>query len=227
MSEIAVSAAELSSNSRGPKFQKKKHQRLRVFQNDILEKFTVVHPIIPLVMWTPVMAYCIYHAAAVDGLNVFQIVGTMLAALLAWTFAEYTLHRWVFHIAPTSAFRKRLQFIIHGLHHDDPNDAGRLVMPPFPALVLAAIFVPLFYWLVGPVYVYPFVAGFLVGYLGYDYTHYATHHFTPRTRWGRYVKQYHMLHHFTDHEAKWGVSNPLWDYVFRTVGKPLAFPKRK
>ncbi|MCM2322727.1 MAG: sterol desaturase family protein, partial [Oligoflexia bacterium] len=50
-----------------------------------------------------------------------------------------------------------------------------------------------------------------------DYTHFAVHHFTPRTRYGKMLKQHHMLHHYVDPEARWGVSSPFWDYVFGTL----------
>jgi sterol desaturase/sphingolipid hydroxylase (fatty acid hydroxylase superfamily) len=56
-----------------------------------------------------------------------------------------------------------------------------------------------------------------VGYLCYDYIHFATHHFRPRTRVGKFLKQHHMLHHFAEHGSRWGVSSPMWDYVFGTL----------
>jgi sterol desaturase/sphingolipid hydroxylase (fatty acid hydroxylase superfamily) len=34
---------------------------------------------------------------------------------------------------------------------------------------------------------------------------------------GKYLKKFHMDHHFAEMGAKWGVSSPLWDIVFGTV----------
>jgi sterol desaturase/sphingolipid hydroxylase (fatty acid hydroxylase superfamily) len=64
--------------------------------------------------------------------------------------------------------------------------------------------------------VLPFFGFFLVGYLCYDYTHYYVHHFIPRTRWGKMIKAAHMNHHYVSPDARFGVSSPLWDYIFGT-----------
>ena len=50
-------------------------------------------------------------------------------------------------------------------------------------------------------------------------THWWTHVGKARTRWGKYLRRHHMLHHFKDHDLYFGVSTPLWDFVFGTVPK--------
>ena len=42
----------------------------------------------------------------------------------------------------------------------------------------------------------------------------------PRTRLGKFLKAYHLAHHHKHWTAMFGVSNPLWDVVFRT-GRPV------
>lgn len=217
-------------DSRDETHMKKPYKSLRMFESDFLESLSHVHPITPLVVWAPVIGYLIWRSFPLLGAHVS--VGLVEFALLAaagfitWTFTEYVLHRFVFHYQGNSWLTKRIYFIIHGNHHDDPNDPTRLVMPPVPAIILAAILFTLFRAVLGPVRVEPFFAFFLVGYLCYDYTHYAVHHFTPRTRVGRYLKQYHMFHHFRGEESRWGVSSPLWDHVFGTAGKPMTASKK-
>ncbi len=89
---------------------------------------------------------------------------------------------------------------------------------PLPASVsLAVLFFGAFCAAFGVVVAEPLFAGMVIGYLGYDGTHYAVHHFKPATRLGRFVKRHHMLHHHMDHEGGFGVSSPLWDLVFRTM----------
>ena len=34
---------------------------------------------------------------------------------------------------------------------------------------------------------------------------------------GRFLREYHLRHHFRDDDLGYGVSSPLWDYVFGTV----------
>jgi len=139
------------------------------------------------------------------------------AGFFLWTLVEYLLHRFVFHYESEGQLGQRIHFLIHGLHHNDPIDPTRLVMPPVASLILAVIFYSAFQCVLGPVFVEPFFAFFLIGYLCYDYIHFAVHHFTPRTRLGKFLKQSHMQHHYVNPNIHLGVSSPLWDYVFGTM----------
>ena len=69
-----------------------------------------------------------------------------------------------------------------------------------------------------PHWVAPVMSGFMIGYLAYDLTHYATHHFPMRSKYAKYLKRHHMQHHYKDASTRFGVSSPLWDLVFRTQG---------
>lgn len=203
----------------------KRHQSIRIFKSDFLEKFTHVHPITPLVLWVPIICWFFWRSLMVHQLSVAFILSLGGAALFTWTFVEYVLHRFVFHFEGESAWTKRFHFILHGLHHEDPQDPTRLVMPPFPAVVIAAVCLGIFRLILGPVYCEPFFAFFVIGYLCYDYTHFAVHHFRPRTPIGRYLKQSHMVHHFVNPQSRWGVSSPLWDVVFGTYEAEKAGAK--
>ena len=150
-------------------------------------------------------------------LSTMEVTGLGMSGFVFWTLAEYMLHRFIFHFEPNGWIQERIMFIIHGIHHEDANDPTRLVMPPFMGTVLALIFYSLFRFIFGPIYAEPFMAFFLMGYLTYDYTHFAIHHFTPRTRIGRWIKNHHMQHHYVNPHSRWGVSSPLWDYVFGTI----------
>ena len=152
-----------------------------------------------------------------------SIVGLFAFGLFIWTLTEYLLHRFVFHYEPKTNIGKRLHFLAHGVHHDYPNDSLRLVMPPVISLPLAALFYGMFLFLLGATFLPPFFAGFLVGYLFYDMIHYATHH-APMTTTaaGLWVKKHHMRHHYQMDDQFYGVSTPLWDYVFGTM-----WPKRE
>jgi sterol desaturase/sphingolipid hydroxylase (fatty acid hydroxylase superfamily) len=199
---------------------KKPHPSIRVFQNPILERLTHVHPIVPLLIWGPITLYFLGRAVSTDGFPVALVLGIAALGLFFWTFFEYLLHRYIFHLQGESDLSKRLHFLIHGLHHDDPSDPTRLVMPPAGSIILGVILFTFFRAILGQFWVDPFFAGFLAGYLGYDYIHYATHHFVPRTRLGKLIRKHHMLHHFSHHESRWGVSSPIWDHVFGTLGEP-------
>jgi len=191
-------------------------KNIRLFENPWLESQTHIHPATPALFWLPIVGYLFYRSFAVHALPVTEVLGLFVGGMFFWTFAEYVLHRWVFHYHPSSKLGKRIAYLAHGIHHDDPDDGTRLVMPVIPAVIIASFFYGLFRLILGPVYTEPFMASFLVGYLCYDYIHYYTHHFIPKTALGRWLKQNHMLHHYKYPELMWGVSSPLWDRVFGT-----------
>jgi sterol desaturase/sphingolipid hydroxylase (fatty acid hydroxylase superfamily) len=141
----------------------------------------------------------------------------VLAGYVVWTLFEYWLHRLVFHFEPEQGIGAKLHWMIHGVHHDHPNDPMRLVMPPSVSVPLSLGFYGLFVLAAGTDWGLAIFSGFLAGYLAYDMLHYHTHHHVPRTRLGRKLRELHMRHHFQDHHTGYGVSAPYWDHVFGTA----------
>lgn len=197
------------------------HQRLfvsnspesvRMFEKDWMEALSKVHFTVPLLLYLPVLGWLLWHSEAH-----WASLGWFLGGLVAWTFMEYVLHRFVFHWMPPGKWGARIHFIIHGVHHDYPNDRLRLVMPPVVSIPLAVLFFGLYRLVLGALTVYPFFAGFLLGYLCYDMTHYAVHHLNWKHPLWQRIKQHHMLHHFQQPDKGFGVSSPLWDFVFKTT----------
>jgi sterol desaturase/sphingolipid hydroxylase (fatty acid hydroxylase superfamily) len=189
----------------------------RMFESNLLDKLSRVHPAVPPILFIPAILFFF-----VDGL--IQGSGAMtpvwlLAGYLFWTLTEYWLHRLVFHFEPEKGLGARLHWIIHGVHHDHPNDPMRLVMPPSVSIPLATLFIVAFYEVVGSPAFLPFGAAFLSGYLAYDMLHYHVHHHVPKTALGKRLRELHMRHHFQDHERGYGVSAPFWDHVFGTAPK--------
>jgi len=193
-----------------------KDESARLFESSFLELFTHVHWSVPLIVFLPVVTYFLYQATETAGVSVGAIAIMFGAGLLVWTLTEYILHRYVFHYEPKSSIGKRLHFLLHGIHHDYPNDSLRLVMPPVVSLPLAAIFYFSFLFVMGSTYLPGFFAGFIVGYLFYDMIHYATHHAPMKSKAGLRLKHHHMRHHYQTDDFNYGVSSPLWDFVFRT-----------
>jgi len=133
-----------------------------------------------------------------------------------WTLSEYWTHRVVFHFEPESGLGARLHWMIHGVHHDHPNDPRRLVLPPVISVPFGIAFLALFVLVFGVGEGAAVCAGFYAGYLAYDMLHFALHHRRPRSRAGRLLYQLHMRHHFEDEQRGFGVSAPWWDIVFGT-----------
>jgi sterol desaturase/sphingolipid hydroxylase (fatty acid hydroxylase superfamily) len=192
-------------------------ERVRLFESDLLERLSRVHPLTPALLWSPIIGGLLWRSLAVHRLDGATVAMLGLAGLVGWTLTEYLVHRFVFHLRPSTPRRRRLQFVLHGVHHAAPDDPTRLLFPPLPALIGHAVCFGLFRLVLGGPAVEPFFAGFLVGYLVYDYLHLAIHRSTLPTRWGRHLRRQHMLHHHATPEARWGVSSPLWDHVFGTA----------
>ena len=195
-------------------------ESIRIFKNPILESFTHVHPIIPLVLWVPIVLFLFYRGFTLKGVNTTEFILLFFFGMILWTFTEYVLHRFVFHWNANSRAGKYFVFLFHGLHHDDPQDPTRLVMPPVPAILIVSL-LWMFFSLIFPYkYIDVIMAFFLIGYLCYDYIHYATHHFPMTSPIGKYLRKYHLQHHYSGEQSKYGVSSPLWDYIFGTVSGP-------
>ena len=203
-------------------FVSNKDETIELFQNPFLEKFTRVHWSVPLIIFVPLIAWLLSLSVRHGELSTGSITGLFVAGVLVWTLTEYLLHRFVFHYMPKSTWGRRLHFLMHGVHHDYPNDSWRLVMPPSVSIPLAILFYGLFLLILGPVSVFSFFAGFLLGYLAYDMIHYATHHAPLNGGLGLLLKHHHMKHHYQTDTLGYGVSSPLWDYVFGTM-----FPKKQ
>lgn len=196
---------------------------IRLFKSDFLEFFSHISPVAVLVIWLPVALFFLIRAivqAPAGGFAAYIPLGFLLGLFL-WTISEYLLHRFLFHMPVKGEKAQRIVFLFHGVHHAQPQMKTRLVMPPAVSIPLAAIFYGLFFvifallfqaanW-VGPVF-----SGFIIGYLIYDITHYATHHFPMRSGYLKFIKRYHMQHHYKTPDKRFGVSSPIWDKVFNT-----------
>jgi 4-hydroxysphinganine ceramide fatty acyl 2-hydroxylase len=182
--------------------------------------------VVPLV-WLPIAAYFAQPWAASVGYSPLACAAVLAGGLLFWSLAEYSVHRFLFHVdaaVPDVGAALLLHFLLHGIHHKVPMDRYRLVMPPVlfaalavtgysllaPLAALAAVAPPLFNALFGAV---------LVGYVGYDLMHYSQHHVHfSRTSYFGQMKSYHMKHHFSGQEnVGFGITNTLWDHVFGTL----------
>ena len=197
----------------------KRDESLRLFRNPVLEYFTHIHPATPLGVFVPIVG--LSAAASIRVLPWTTTALAVWAGIVLWSFTEYALHRWVFHYEPRSRVGRRVHFLVHGIHHAYPRDSTRLVMPLLVSVPLAAAFWSVFSTVFGS-WASGIFAGFVFGYLCYDMIHFATHHLPMRSRLGRFLRRYHMNHHFVDDQTAFGVSNPLWDIIFATTPRPPA-----
>ena len=192
---------------------------IRVFENGFLELMAKAHPLTPGLWFGPFVAWC--WIAWPHKLGLALTAELFAAGALGFSLFEYLLHRFVFHGLIKAAHDQRSRFVAfmaHGYHHEFPDDRMRLVMPPMISFPLALMFTVVYYFTFGPVRFFPILAGTMLGYIAYDWVHYYTHHFHPRRGIGKWFRVYHLKHHHQDPNARFGISQPLWDVVFGTFG---------
>jgi len=196
---------------------------IRLFESDFLEFFTHISPVVVAIIWVPVALYFLARTVITHepGASWAYVPVAFVLGVFVWTFTEYTVHRFLFHYEPSTPEMQRIFFLFHGVHHAQPQCKTRLVMPPIVSIPMALIFFGLFYVVLvlllgASAWLAPMFAGFIVGYLIYDLTHYATHHLPMRSGVLKYLKRYHMQHHYKTPDKRYGVSSPLWDIIFGT-----------
>lgn len=188
----------------------------QLFQNPVLEKLSRTHIAIPLIIFSVYSAGLLYWSATHTTLSVWVTTGMFFLGVLAFTWVEYMVHRYVFHMGTYTKVRAKLQYTMHGVHHEFPKDKDRLAMPPLLSVTIATVLLLLFR-VVMKDFAFSFLPGFLVGYAGYLAIHYMVHAFQPPKNIFKALWVNHGIHHYKDGEVVFGVSSPLWDYVFGTM----------
>lgn len=224
-----LEALEHWDGSYGPpsKFARKSPNGIRIFKNPFIEYVLGrAHPIIPGLWVIPLSTYCMWKALQIT--SPVLVLWIFLAGIFMWSLLEYVLHTLLFHFASKSdCFESKVrQFMLHGYHHEYPNDPMRLVAPPlmaWPLGTLVGIGVRL---LLGPNFFWSFFPGVIMGYLAYDWIHFYTHHSKPGNGIGKFLRDYHLIHHYAHHTNNMGISSPLWDMAFGLSKFPRKMPKR-
>jgi sterol desaturase/sphingolipid hydroxylase (fatty acid hydroxylase superfamily) len=188
---------------------------IRLFENILLERLSKISPVTVLAVYLPMIIFAVWKSFSI-GISVSTFATLFFSGLAVWSLFEYLFHRYVFHFMPRGEFQKRVSFLFHGVHHQYPNDKKRLVMPIGLSLLIGVLLFALS-WPLFDTWVWAYSAGFAVGYLAYDMTHYSIHHFShPRAKWFKNLWKSHLDHHYRDSTKGYGVSSPFWDRVFGT-----------
>ncbi len=187
----------------------------KLFKNKVLEYLTKSHPAVINGMYVVISFFLISYFYSHFTSNLGLITAVFFAGLFSWSFAEYVMHRWLYHKIGDATYDTGFQHLFHGIHHEYPNDKTRLVLPVVPSLILASIFFGLFYLIMGK-YAFVFAPGFVMGYGLYMTIHYLIHTRKPPKKFNFWWR-YHLIHHFQQHDRAFGVSSPIWDFIFRTL----------
>jgi sterol desaturase/sphingolipid hydroxylase (fatty acid hydroxylase superfamily) len=188
----------------------------QLFQNPILEKLTRTHISVPLIIFFLYASGLLYWSVTHTSLSLLMTVGMFFLGVISFTWVEYNVHRYVFHMKADTERRAKMQYTMHGVHHEFPKDKDRLAMPPVLSITLATLLLVIFRLILGDL-VFSFLPGFLVGYAGYLSVHYIVHAFQPPRNIFKALWINHGVHHYKNGEVVFGVSSPLWDYIYGTM----------
>src|SRR5688500_9954361 len=150
----------------------------KVFKNPVLDKLTRTHIAWPLSIFYGLagvlLIYTLYEGFIGTGASILLF----FAGLLSFTLIEYLVHRYTFHMEADTPKKERLQYVLHGAHHEYPKDKTRLAMPPIIIVAFAGCFFLLFRLILCN-YGISITAGFMAGYASYLCVHYSVHAFPP------------------------------------------------
>lgn len=210
--KIAESELEPGTNYIPPK---NKGTR-QLFRNPVLEKLSRTHISVPLTIFAIYSVSLLYWSVSHTSLKAGSTIGLFVLGFVSFTLVEYLVHRYVYHLSTHTPWRKRFQYKAHGVHHEFPKDKDRLAMPPLLSITVATILLLLFRLVMGD-FAFAFLPGFLAGYAYYLSVHYVVHIYQPPRNFLRALWVNHSVHHYKDGDVVFGVSSPLWDYVFGTM----------
>ncbi len=174
-------------------------------------------PWLPLIIWLPVaVALLVFATSRLSAdLGAVPFSFALGGGLIGWTLFEYLLHRYLFHWERKD-WIGRVMEAIHGKHHDNPDDLALAIVPPQNAFLIL-LPVTLCLACVLPLALLPaFIGAFILGYLAYEYLHLAIHAAPLTSQWGRRLQRNHLAHHHSNSARSFGVTSPLWDFLFGT-----------
>lgn len=151
----------------------------------------------------------------------FSVLG-LIAGMLVFFITEYTTHRFLLHASPQSApFVLRLQHRLHYDHHVTPDRLDLLFLPLWFAIPALILYGGIYFAIARTAgLTLSLLLGSVIALLYYEWVHYIAHiPLAPVTPIGRYMKKYHLLHHFKNERLWFGVTNPSMDFVGRTYRK--------
>lgn len=187
--------------------------------NTAMEKvaFNAKHPALPTALFSAIILAFSYYALVSQSYSIVGFILFFLLGVFIWTFLEYFLHRFIFHLTGVKEPWKTISSGLHLDHHRDPEDKFLIIASPVVAVGISGLLFTLFVLISGSYA----TAGILMsgigfGYVVYEWVHYGTHRFKWKGPIGRYLTKNHLYHHFKRPNEAYGVTSPLWDHVFGT-----------
>lgn len=162
------------------------------------------------VLWVFLSAFHFIRVCRTTNVNSIVLYG--IGNGVVWTFNEYWIHRLVLHQYMYSMYHK-----MHHLHWTQAMFSQQW-------FIFAALFAyyRVFLHVFGPnvtSHMFVFVPLY---YVMFEWIHFVSHDTKVRKPVFLWVKYYHRLHHL-DETCNYGITTPLWDWLFGTLHSEIAF----
>lgn len=170
----------------------------------------------PVYFYTAI-AVCLVALTPRDNFSWQQDLLFIIAGVFSWTLIEYALHRFVFHFTARSEFGRKFVYAAHLSHHENPRATNRFFSGLLISLPIAISYFVAALITTGSLHATTYLfTGLSAGYFCYEWLHFQAHHRRPRLRLFRYLRKYHLLHHYQTPKQRYGVTSPLLDVIFGT-----------
>jgi sterol desaturase/sphingolipid hydroxylase (fatty acid hydroxylase superfamily) len=216
----------VSSVSIKPSFWKREHH---------LDRMTMKQLVVAYFQYPAVIAYLLLSVVAIGvwiarPAGPIATIASVAASIVLYPLVWYCLHRWVLHsqwmfkVPMLAATWKR----IHYDHHQDPNRLEILfgaLHTTLPTIAVATT--PIGYMFGGIGGGAAALASGLLMTCFYEFCHCIQHlAYTPKHPKLVMMKQRHMAHHFHDETGNFGITNFIWDDLFRTTYAKVSDRKK-
>lgn len=173
-----------------------------------------------LAYWVPFVAVVLPLGIWQSG-SLWEVPLGILFGVFVYSLIEYASHRFLYHHEPDSRFVRVVTGDVarqHMRHHSEPGKySGAINGNQLPVVVVGTLFV-------GLAFVLPLPLGFSliavaaggVNYAAQELIHFGTHFLPMEGRILGAVKRHHMLHHYRDERANFGLFWTIWDAPFGT-----------
>lgn len=195
-------------NPKNPKNQKIK--RGAVLMQTYVKEFTS-HPMIRFIL----LLAAVSTVASAVTFSGWKTAAAFALGVLIYAVAEYVVHRYILHEFPRLI---PVMYKGHAKHHEHPTEFAYLFSPLWYDVAVYAVYAAVL-WAVLRDFrlVVAVIAGTSVYQVYYQWMHYVSHRpIKPLTRFGRWMKKKHLLHHYKDEHTWYGVSHPTMDYLMGT-----------
>jgi sterol desaturase/sphingolipid hydroxylase (fatty acid hydroxylase superfamily) len=154
-------------------------------------------------------------------LTPFQLVEFFLGfivGILYWSFFEYGMHRYIYHIKFKSPRVHKFWMSFHLYHHGNLEDKGvlnanylfLLPMAFINILILSPLIIISSYLFVSS------VLALILSYIFYEWVHYSIHTNPFKNKYIQFISKYHLYHHHKKPNKNFGNTTTLWDKLLNT-----------